>query len=650
MPTDYWLTIECHGPKGISTEYAEVSVTGTLDSITDVMEQLAWMTAVFRKPLPGQVTVSDINFKSRMITKAEDQIMSGVPQFELSLYPPELSLCVSLDARGQCWAKVFSESILAYRFPTPPSKRDANLRGLEVQFDIMTAVAGIRYPISFGQRLVLAGESVLLVPMARNGNAVQWHFLDGEDRFEKLTNLEKKYLLSSRLIKGSGNGLSDWNALRSSHAFLGYYRHSGVYLATNDPQPTDIAPTQIPEIGPVTSMERKIAVNAGFNQHGAIGGVTAQVMIAQRERAVIPGNQIDLDQRMTRAKDNPIILFDDEANRAFMVSELSLALHLVLSSLRRVALNADIRARIPFAEISADCGRSAYAAIKKASRLTIPCDMENSHKPFSGFVDDYLSQFEQRKIQAAADRTRFRFKLSRDGLRGFGYTEIMRLKWEFAERGVPTKFLSRRPTWWTFTKKPGILVLFGRDLGCPIRSHPDSPSTCNAWAEVPRGHGLLVTTIPVLQSLKDQLCTRRDGFKGHYMITNSIAWAKPRRSRLFQDCTNGGECTPIQVLWKFNKKNPIQRWNEGVYERNPGALEDEGAVMFGNSSACQARQCHLVLPPPPSNKQHTIFFAFMGILFILCLALYGMHVYPRSQLGVGNPIYLISEGSYHDEV
>jgi hypothetical protein len=658
MPTDCWLTIECYRPTlsdGTSTEYAEVAVTGTLDTITDVMEQLAWITAVFRRPSPAQLTVSDIDFKAGISMDTDSKMVPGIPHFELSLYPPELSLCASPDAPGQCWAKLFCESILAYRFPTPKDNRPVNSRGLEIQFDIMTAAAGIRYPVSSGQRLILAGESVLLVPLARSGNTVQWHFLEGEGRFEKLAEIGERYPIPSDLVKSSD--LSDWNALRLSHAFLGYYRQAGVFLGTKYAGPTDIAPTQVPEVEPVTAMDRRITVNAGFNHCGAIAGVTASVVIAQRERAVIPGIEINLDQRMARAKDNPIILFDDEADRAFMVSELCLALHMVHSSFRRRALDADIRARIPFAEVSADCGQSAYAAIKKSNRLTIPSDVDESCRPFSGFVDDYLTRFEQRKTQAAADRTRIKFKLSRDGLRGFGYDEMLGLQWEFAERGVAPKFLRSRPAWWKFTKKPSILVLFGRDLGCPIRSHPDCPAICNAWAEVPRDHGLLVTTIPVLRSLKNHLCTKRDGHKGRYMITNTVAWAKPRRSRLFQDCVEGGTCNPIQGLWKFSKRYPAQWWNESVYERNPGALEDEGSVIFSdNPSAFQARNCYLMLLPSPPKEYHALFFTFVGALFILCLALSGMlriaqlSVYLERHLDLSNSIYRISARSYHDEI
>jgi hypothetical protein len=145
-----------------------------------------------------------------------------------------------------------------------------------------------------------------------------------------------------------------------------------------------------------------------------------------------------------------------------------------------------------------------------------------------------------------------------DGLRGSSYDSPFRLRDEIPElEYTPRSLQGRRVSWWKFAKKPDVLVLLGRGLGCPIRCRPGNPLVCLAWAEVPRDHQLLIMTMPVLEALKRQCCTKRAAeprvpnwrhpYHSRYMITNSIAKARPNNTRLFEACT-GPQCNPVQDL------------------------------------------------------------------------------------------------------
>jgi hypothetical protein len=118
--------------------------------------------------------------------------------------------------------------------------------------------------------------------------------------------------------------------------------------------------TQVPKAGSRNAIERKIVLTMDFNIHGAVMNAAIPVMLARRERVAIPGNQLTLDQQLNRTRSNPIVLFDDEARRGFMVSELTVALQMIHSALNARNLEARFRRQIPCAEASADCGQAAY--------------------------------------------------------------------------------------------------------------------------------------------------------------------------------------------------------------------------------------------------------------------------------------------------
>src|SRR4051794_19303135 len=87
-----------------------VAMEGSLAKISDRLEQLAWVTTIFRRPLQDRLTVSECDF-------AYDGGLTAVPKFRMSLLPPSSSFPVDPDEHGQCWTSLFSRSILAYGFP-----------------------------------------------------------------------------------------------------------------------------------------------------------------------------------------------------------------------------------------------------------------------------------------------------------------------------------------------------------------------------------------------------------------------------------------------------------------------------------------------------------------------------------------------------
>ena len=198
---------------GGNSEQHDLQLEGNKVQICQSLEMLAWVIAIFRRPMQDHLTVSEIDFGYR---GGPDEC----PHFELSLMPLSTSFPVRPDEDGQCWTSLFPQSILAYGFPVPSQRRPEGFIGLEIPFEILTMFAGIRFPLGLGQGLVLAGPSTLLVPGSKTENAIQWHYLFGEDRFERLRDLIKPMDLS---FQGE-----DWNDLAEPTAFLGHLKSAAV--------------------------------------------------------------------------------------------------------------------------------------------------------------------------------------------------------------------------------------------------------------------------------------------------------------------------------------------------------------------------------------------------------------------------------------
>lgn len=117
----------------------------------------------------------------------------------------------------------------------------------------------------------------------------------------------------------------------------------------------------------------------------------------------------DYDDRLEKAVDQPILIYDWATRSAWLVSELSLILHLVLTFLKQPRVQKSRRyhddhgfgpwPELPFAEESSDGGNAALAAIREHNNMYLYTKENGDKKLFWNIVDDYLKDFA--KIQNA---------------------------------------------------------------------------------------------------------------------------------------------------------------------------------------------------------------------------------------------------------
>jgi hypothetical protein len=182
--------------------------------------------------------------------------------------------------------------------------------GLEIPFHILTTFAGIQFPIRTADNLLLAGLSTLLVPGNKINNAIQWHYLSGDDRFERLEVLAKS--LEATIQS------DDLDELAESTAFLGHCREAVVRLGTQGLEGGSIEASEVAPKGTGMLLEKGGTVSVDVSRY-ATAQMTQRWRWTSREGDLIPGAALRPIDRLERARDTPTLLYDDEACRAWLV-------------------------------------------------------------------------------------------------------------------------------------------------------------------------------------------------------------------------------------------------------------------------------------------------------------------------------------------
>ncbi|KAI9367042.1 hypothetical protein BJX61DRAFT_547875 [Aspergillus egyptiacus] len=571
-------------PPSEEAERAMLQIKGTFDKILDILEQFSWLTATLRPCKGGELTVSEI--------KAE---FSGSDQLLLlSLVEQTAERMPDPKEAGQCWTSLFTESNLAYGFPSRSDTRPDEMLGLDVPFDVMAAFSRVEYPILFEDKIILAGNSTLLTPMVSSAGCIQWHFTEGKDRFES-SSQRTKVLDSNLRTMGIGE-------LTSARAFLGFASEVEIHLGTKYVPGAEITDSRAPRSRVRLQILQEGPMGLEVGLKGLKTTVGGTWKLRKGEQAQKQGEYRSLIDYIQPARYAPVLLYDYEAARAFLMPELSVILHMFSAYLRSCSsLPQD---QIPCAQPSANSGEAAFEIIKENQELNVTFTVGESRK-YRDIIHDFIHIWEQRRSQtrAAQSEPDFRFKA---GIRGWDFIDMQNKQYEFLEREISASRLPRQgtPVWWEMFSKQPCMVIFAGNVGCPIRkaAHCIGQPYCNAWADLPTGEHLLLAQLSSLLTLSQTFVPRSKPNSKYHMITDKLAWARPKGSILFEPCSQGAggtdSCTPVQTM---RKVGGWHSWDKG-HDRTPGDIlpHANGAVLFAdNPKDFGRRSCVFALPEPP---------------------------------------------------
>jgi hypothetical protein len=456
-----YVHIDFHPKNQEHPEMASIHLTGNLDQIVEILEQLSWFAASFRTSSRSQLTMSHAIFQER---PGKLKFEKGEPEFELSLVSPRYhSISVNPNEKleqSNCWLPLFSAGILAQGFPI--RQRPEAALGLDVAFPVLALLARLDGPMSYAEGIVFSGKSSILFPSRLLGagrDGVQWHFVGVDDPASTVDILEQSDWVQSR----------DLEQLITSRAFLGYCRYAHVLAGTKELlEISQIGESCIRRSTSRLEIRPEVNISTAFTAKGVwTATLETKVVLSKGLRAQIGDDEIDFRDRVHRTVKAPVLVFDTATQSAWLIPETSLILHMVHEYLKQgwVQTPRGSEVILPYAQMSPDGGEAAFNAIVDHGHQELWKRQEDGKvKRFMDVVNDYLKLFDiiRKEInmkKAAAGRT-----LRQPRLLGWDFMDILAKEHLFFERELPADMGSRM-SWWELALNTDTLVIFGSNFG-----------------------------------------------------------------------------------------------------------------------------------------------------------------------------------------
>lgn len=538
-----------------------IRVSSSQSTLISIGQQLAWLAAISRAPDLEELTYSHVHLRDLETGDFEITVSSDRP---------------SSKGDDICWHPLFARTVIAYGFPVPP--RNAEM-GIEIPFNIMLRLARISYAVTYDDGLVLCGYSTLLFPSASyqpqsesglQSHSVQWHLVTSTNDNQRISAGVELAQYDHLWVK-----IKDEKLLQNARTFLGHYKVSCVHLGTENSGFSDISESGLADDKPNPA----ISVRSGDIGTSGLGIFGANVNV----EVVLPRGlarlcKIDYyNDILWTAKNMPVMLYDAKKQQAWLVSTLSIILHMAHAW---VAIHApDIQ--LPYAQPDWNGGQAAWDIIAKSSRLELQRSLEDD-TPY--FLKDLVKRLWEHLISCfdstALDtrRNRGMIETGRPKLRGWEYMDIIeppprsRMKEQVLDRGCGWDILTE-----------DVLVLVCNGLGEVIK--PTQPkSLCPEVYPVQRGRNYLTASVACLSHLSHKCGMGSTCSK----LADHVFWPPPSPN-LFDDCVHGSEEPCHKTLQQLINK-------EGHESKT--VIPAEGAVLFG----CKINKLKKKKPQPIAEK------------------------------------------------
>lgn len=558
-------------------------VTGSLENIIEIAQQLAWITATFRVPVYGQVSYSSV-------------LLSETGGMTFDLTPTPLEEVGRVINSSTCWLPLFANGIIARGLAVPA--RDGEL-GIELPFALMTSLANVMYPVFHADGVYLRGFSNLLFPtrISFDRKSVQWHLN---------TSAKAHSHLPHGTLPGTADG-SEWakcddlERLASvPRTFLGCYRQVQVELGTSDSaeRTGNITYSNADDEKPAPGLTPKSATTGfpgmGFwSFHLNMEFVLPKGLISTME----PGEYLDM---LELAKDTPLIIYDnaEKKRRAWLVPQLGVVLHMAHIWAHD---KTDLLHPIPSAASHWDAGEAAINVIRKHSKVPLREGLtEDKEYRLRDLIGRMLTSFDKVAEVEALARLEPGRTVKLGGSKLYG--------WELLDIVAGRKILFRKQVeisedWMVLGAN--TIVLLCQNFGDIIQPSPHL-RLCPTAKNLYQGQYQLTATIKCLQRLAEERCGSKDS--ACLRVANQAYWLAPSNG-IFKDCAHGIDSThgkPTKCA-----KIPQQILRNYVDPKAYRVLPIEGAVTFGK----KRKQERIAAPaaPPPSTRykaKHINSFAF----------------------------------------
>ena len=462
-----------------------------------------------------------------------------------------------------CWLPIFTNPVIARGFPTP--ERMKGEQGLEVPIEIMAALSGARHVTEFEGGLVLKGFSVMLVPIKRHKQSIQWHLLRCSDDDRMPYRQLRTECLNRAMLEEV-----DYGSLRATRAFLGWWKMSETHLGTRGEAHDNI---DWSPAGEARRPARFSGANLGFQTM-----LTGQLNfnLGAKDGRLHFSQKGPFQRIVQCAEKTPVVLYDLEDRRAWFVPALDVILHIVQTRHHWAPYTTN-EEKVKLTPVHPKSGRGAAAEAVAANEMRKLYEREVATGKDYFYKDAILDIWSQMERLMEKDD-------SIEACPGLALHGTMQSKihgWEYMSL-VNEKNYRRKEA--TITKSSGgwvdlindndTLVLFATGFGDVIRPVSGLERLCPQWRSLPKSKDYIAAGVPIMELLYSEAGSR---LSRKHLSTTHLQWH--RRSTLFEQCDHTGpgrcECDRTQQIYHDSLFKTFGR------VRPPGKLEEDGCVIFG---------------------------------------------------------------------
>ena len=520
--------------------------------IVEVVQQAIWMAAALRVSCHQLVQYSTFN-----------------------LEPHEMSmmtfLVVTFDHDGlskegeSCWLPIFRNPVIARGFPVP--ERENGEQGLEISLEILAALGGVRHVTEYQGGLVLKGFSTMFVPTKRYDHSIQWHLIKHRDDHRILYRE-----LSSGHPKRAMVEEVDHQSLWNTRAFLGWWKSAEIHLGTIEAAYNDIDWSSARE---ARRSAKFCGANIGFQTM-----ITGQLhFIMGAKDGSFHFSQKGPFQRIIQCAENtPVVLYDIDDHRAWLVPALNVMLHIVQTRhhLSPYKIHGKDITLTPVTPKNGKCAATDAVTSNQWRQLYDHDITAETKYHYKDAILDLWSQIE--RLMEREDSLESGTGLAMHGtMRSqiYGW-EYMSLVHEKNYRRKEAAIAKTSGAWVDLINDIDALVLFATGLGDVVKPVADLNKLCPLWRSLPKGKDYLAACVPTMELLYSEAGSRSTH---EHLSTSHLQWH--RGSTLFEECsgTFSGHCECDRTQQIYH--NSLFRTFGHV--RPPGKLEENGCVVFGLS-------------------------------------------------------------------
>ncbi|KAM0214176.1 hypothetical protein ACHAQI_003800 [Fusarium lateritium] len=562
----------------------DITVTGGQYLVSEIGEQTAWLVSALQAP-------------SRDF---EGLVESFAHISNLNLYRATRNGKKVANIRASCaftidWGQMVGEGVPVrlywkqlFYFPVlvrgyPILRRSVPKPGLEISLALAASIIGSDQVIQLDDRLLIKGFNMLMIATLVATDLMVWHLLVSEKGGQRISYMDPR-------LDGIGANTSD-----------------SISLHRNPDAKQDIKAAGLPR-SPASLRIDKLYIEGGAT---VIGGFMMD--INKKDQPFWLQREKDYPDLLNWVKLRPIVFYDVEERRAWLVDGASALLHLVRISLHLDTTDPEsaydwVYDSSKLKDKWPDVGgrQAAVNTLKNWDNRALGLHIIGKRPDANGVLVPEYSTFEDRvkKIlhsieilidqqEKAASQDGFRISQTWDPRRDIIGFEVMDL---IGPSGPIYPRVQRINSWghgWTdLVPSIGLTTIFGRGFGDLIRA--DEPGElCPNWRFVPSGKDFLVASVSTIQMLYEKRLLKLEPGRSEDEIARRVTIVAAKEAANPCNCLKqqGSNSNHLAVTECHHK--PVQfltkRWwllgalPNGLVPVRLGSLPVRGAVILGHT-------------------------------------------------------------------